>query len=115
MDYHIVEARYVGGHVVWLRFRDGTCGEIDLAPALRGPVFEPLRNPTVFRQFRIHPEFHTLVWPTEPTLRPSFYAIMCALRYNRKAERRVCVFLAALALAQRANPAVLVLGTRQKP
>ncbi len=32
MDYHIVEARYVAGHVVWLRFRDGACGEIDLAP-----------------------------------------------------------------------------------
>jgi hypothetical protein len=30
MDYHIVEARYVGGHVVWLRFRHGTAGEIDL-------------------------------------------------------------------------------------
>ncbi len=30
MDYHIVEARYVAGHVVWLRFRDGTSGEIDL-------------------------------------------------------------------------------------
>jgi hypothetical protein len=43
MDYHIVEARYVAGHVVWLRFRDGTSGEIDLAPALRGPIFEPLR------------------------------------------------------------------------
>jgi hypothetical protein len=30
MDYHIVEARYVGGRVVWLRFRHGTAGEIDL-------------------------------------------------------------------------------------
>ena len=29
MDYHIVEARYVTGHVVWLRFRDGTSGEIE--------------------------------------------------------------------------------------
>ena len=31
MDYHIVEARYVAGHVVWLRFRDGTSGEIGRA------------------------------------------------------------------------------------
>jgi len=38
------------GHVVWLRFRDGTSGEIYLAPALRGPIFEPLRNPAVFSQ-----------------------------------------------------------------
>jgi hypothetical protein len=45
MDYHIVEARYVTGHVVWLRFLDGTNGEIDLASALRGPIFEPLRDP----------------------------------------------------------------------
>jgi hypothetical protein len=55
MDYHIVEARYVAGHVVWLRFRDGTSGEINLAPALRGPVFEPLGDPEVFRRFQVHP------------------------------------------------------------
>lgn len=48
---------------MWLRFRDGTAGEIDLSPALRGPIFEPLRDPYVFRRFVIHPEFHTLVWP----------------------------------------------------
>jgi hypothetical protein len=72
MDYHVVEARYVAGHVVWLRFRDGTSGEVDLEPALRGPIFEPLRNPSVFRQFRIHPEFHTLVWPNGADFAPEF-------------------------------------------
>ncbi len=72
MDYHIVEARYVAGHVVWLRFRDGTSGEIDLATALSGPVFEPLRDPAVFRQFQIHPEFHTLVWPNGVDFAPEF-------------------------------------------
>ena len=55
MNYHVVEARYVAGHVVWLRFRDGTSGEIDLAAVLEGPVFEPLRNPIAFREFHIHP------------------------------------------------------------
>jgi len=72
VDYHIVDARYVAGHVVWLRFRDGTSGEIDLAPALRGPVFEPLRDPAVFRQFQVHPEFHTLVWPNGADFAPEF-------------------------------------------
>lgn len=72
MDYHVVEARYVAGHVLWLRFRDGTIGEIDLALALRGPVFEPLRDPAVFRQFQIHPEFHTLVWPNGADFAPEF-------------------------------------------
>jgi hypothetical protein len=69
---HIVEARYVAGHVVWLRFRDGTSGEVDLAAALRGPVFEPLRDPAVFRQFQVHPEFHTLVWPNGADFAPEF-------------------------------------------
>jgi hypothetical protein len=40
MDYDVVEARYVGGHVVWLRFRDGTSGEVDLSAELSSsPAF----------------------------------------------------------------------------
>jgi len=72
MDYHIVEARYVAGHTVWLRFRDGTSGEIDLAAALHGPVFEPLRDPAVFSRFYVHPEFHTLAWPNGADFAPEF-------------------------------------------
>ncbi len=72
MDYHVLEARYVGGYVVWLRFRDGTTGEIDLRSALRGPVFEALRDPAFFQKFSIHPEFHTLVWPNGADLAPEF-------------------------------------------
>jgi uncharacterized protein DUF2442 len=72
MKYHVVEARHVSGHIVWLRFRDGTTGEIDLASALEGPIFEPLRDPQVFKQFEIHPEFHTLVWPNGADIAPEF-------------------------------------------
>lgn len=72
MDYDVIEARYIGGHVVWLRFRDGTSGEIDLKPALQGPVFEPLHDPAYFRQFSIHPEFETLVWPNGADFAPEF-------------------------------------------
>ncbi|MGH9339229.1 MAG: DUF2442 domain-containing protein [Acidobacteriota bacterium] len=72
MNYHVVEARHVRAHTVWLRFRDGTCGEIDLASALRGPVMEPLKVVTFFKQFSIHPEFHTLVWPNGADFAPEF-------------------------------------------
>ena len=72
MDYHIVEARYVAEHVIWLRFRDGTAGDIDLKPVLEGPIFEPLRDLKTFRQFQIHPEFHTLVWENGADLAPEF-------------------------------------------
>ncbi|GEM_PF-3013593 len=32
IEYHVLDARYVSRYVVWLRFRDGTAGEVDLAP-----------------------------------------------------------------------------------
>jgi len=72
MDYDVIEAEYVSGYVIKLRFRDGTAGEIDLGPELWGEVFEPLRNLEFFRQFRIHPEFHTLVWPNDADFAPEF-------------------------------------------
>lgn len=72
MDYHVLEARYVANYTVWLRFRDGTTGEVDLTPALKGPVFAPLKELAVFRQFRIDPEFHTLVWPNGADLAPEY-------------------------------------------
>jgi hypothetical protein len=72
MSYDVVEARYVGGFVIWLRFRDDTAGEIDLESELYGPVFEPLRDPETFSQFQIHPEFHTLTWPNGADFAPEF-------------------------------------------
>ena len=72
MDYDVIEARHVSGYTVWLKFRDGTQGEIDLKSELDGPVFEPLRNLSVFLQFRVDPEFHTLVWPNGADLAPEF-------------------------------------------
>lgn len=72
MNYHVVEASHVRAHTLGLRFRDGTCGEIDLASALRGPIMEPLKNVAFFKQFSIHPEFHTLVWPNGADFAPEF-------------------------------------------
>lgn len=72
MDYDVMEARYVKGYILWLRFRDGTRGEIDLEPALNGPMLEPLRDPVFFRRFAIHPVFQTLVWPNGADLAPEY-------------------------------------------
>lgn len=72
MDYDVLEARYVGGYTVWLRFRDGTAGEIDLGPELCGEVFEPLRDIAMFRRFYVHPEGETLVWANGADFAPEF-------------------------------------------
>jgi len=70
MDYHVVEARHVSGFVVWLRFQDGTEGQLDLASELIGPIFETLHDPETFSRFRVHPDFHTLTWPNGADIAP---------------------------------------------
>ena len=72
MKYHIVEARHLRGHTLWLKFRDGTAGEIDLTNELNGPMLEPLRDVAFFQRFSIHPEFRTLVWPNGADIAPEF-------------------------------------------
>ena len=72
MDYQVLEARHIDAHVIWLRFKDGTAGEIDLAPALQGPIMEPLKDIAFFKQFSVHPEFRTLVWPNGADFAPEF-------------------------------------------
>lgn len=72
MDYHVMEARYVGDFVIWLRFRDGTAGEVDLRRNLWGEVFEPLRDIEYFKNFTVHPECHTLLWPNGADIAPEF-------------------------------------------
>jgi len=70
MEYDILEARYVRDHVVWVRCRDGSAGEVDLAPELLGPVFAPLRDPTYFKDFTLEPTLGTLVWPNGADIAP---------------------------------------------
>jgi len=72
MLLHIVEAEYLGDYKIWLRFDDGAEGAVDLAGDLLGPVFQPLRNLTTFRQFRLHPELRTIVWPNGADFAPEF-------------------------------------------
>lgn len=72
MEHDVLEARYVRDHVIWLRFRDGTAGEVDLGPELRGKVLESLRDLDYFKRFTIHPQFSTLVWPNDADLAPEF-------------------------------------------
>jgi hypothetical protein len=73
MDYDVLEARYVRDHVVWVRCRDGSEGEVDLAPVMRGPVFEPLRDVEYFKGFTLDPMFHTLTWPNGADVAPEFF------------------------------------------
>ena len=70
MFLHVVGAKHIASHRVYLEFNDGTSGEVDLSQSLTGPIFEPLRAPEYFRQFSL--EGHTLTWPNGADFAPEF-------------------------------------------
>jgi hypothetical protein len=70
--YDVIEARALGGHTVWLRFRDGAEGEVDLSNVLNGPIFEPLRDELRFRELSVNAELGTIVWPNGADVAPEY-------------------------------------------
>ena len=68
----VMDAHYVRDFIIHLRFADGTEGDVDLRDELYGEIFAPLKEPSLFRQFSVHPEFHTLTWPNGADLAPEF-------------------------------------------
>ena len=68
----VIEVKHIGGYRLWLRFRDGVCGTIDLTSELWGSMFEPLKDVTLFAQATVHPDFETVVWPNGADLAPEF-------------------------------------------
>ena len=69
---YIEEARYLHDYVLWLRFSDGTAGEVDLADELSGPLFEPLRDLGQFRTVRLDAELDTICWDNGADLAPEY-------------------------------------------
>lgn len=53
-----------------LEFDNGTAKRVDVGPLLTGEVFQPLRDPEVFRRFSVDPVSRTLVWPGGADLAP---------------------------------------------
>ena len=68
----VVKADYVGDYTIHVWFADGTEGDVDLGNELYGEVFEPLKDPVVFKTFTVHPDFHTLCWPNGADIAPEF-------------------------------------------
>lgn len=68
----VTEAKYLGDYRVWLAFSDDSSGEADLAARLRGEVFEPLKDLSMFSQVRLDPEMDAIVWPNGADLAPEY-------------------------------------------
>ena len=70
MKYQIVEAKYINNYTIWLKFKDGLEGTIDLSNEFDGPIFEPLKNINYFKSFII--EGSTISWDNGADFAPEY-------------------------------------------
>jgi hypothetical protein len=80
----VVGARHISGFIVSTRFDDGTEKYIDVSQWFKGPVFEPLKNPKLFKKFFI--EGGTLAWPNGVDIAPE--ALYAARESTKKRPTR---------------------------
>ncbi len=72
MFLHITDAKYVGYYRIEVSFSDGRNGIVDLSSALRGPVFAPLKDKSIFAQLKVDKELETITWPNGADFAPEF-------------------------------------------
>lgn len=69
--YRVVSVEKVAPFTLKVVFDDGSSQVIDFRPVLKGELYGPLNDPSVFDQVRIDPEVHTLVWPNGADFDPA--------------------------------------------
>ena len=69
--YRVSSFQKVAPFTLRVQFDDGTSQVIDFRPVLRGQLYGPLQELTLFDQVRIDPEIHTLVWPNGADFDPA--------------------------------------------
>ncbi|MBD3376463.1 DUF2442 domain-containing protein [candidate division KSB1 bacterium] len=72
MILHVKKAKYLYDYVLWLRFNDGSEGEVDLKNELYGTMFKPLLDIQLFKTVKVDPELETIVWANGADLSPEY-------------------------------------------
>lgn len=72
MFLHVTAARLTKDYELRVTFSDGVVKEVDLVGELHGEIFEPLKDPEVFKQVRVNVETKTIEWPNGADFAPEF-------------------------------------------
>lgn len=89
----VMDAKHLGNYRLWLRFSDGTAGEVDLADLIlndKRPIVTELRDAASFAAFTIN--LDTVAWKNGFDLAPEYlHALVkaAAATWNRTASKRV--------------------------
>jgi hypothetical protein len=71
----VLDAKYVAEYKLTVRFEDEKLLIVDLSEHLQGPIFEPLKDLSFFRQFTVNHDIDTVVWPNGADFSPDFRLI----------------------------------------
>jgi len=72
MFLHVKSVAFKRDYELRIEFTDGTFKDVDLSGELYGEVFEPLRNPDLFKQVEVNEETGTIEWPNGADFAPEF-------------------------------------------
>ena len=61
--YHVKSFEIVAPYTLRIDFDDSTTQTINFEAILKGELYGPLRDLSLFNQVKLDPEFETLVWP----------------------------------------------------
>jgi hypothetical protein len=93
--YRVQGFEIVAPHTLHVSFDDATQQLIDFEPVLRGELYGPLRDLTLFNQVSLDRESHTLIWQTVRISTPPHFTIGPSVarpspRWHRIGNSRVC-------------------------
>jgi hypothetical protein len=69
--YKVKSFRKIAPYTLKVEFSDGAVREIYFYPILKGKLYGPLRDISLFDKVKIDPEVHTLVWPNGADFDPA--------------------------------------------
>ncbi|PKM12681.1 MAG: DUF2442 domain-containing protein [Gammaproteobacteria bacterium HGW-Gammaproteobacteria-3] len=72
MFLHVTDAQYLEDYKIEVTFNNGRKGIADLTDALRGAMFEPLKNKSMFSSLAVDKELDTIVWSNGADLAPEY-------------------------------------------
>lgn len=65
--------QYLDRYVIRATLDDGTIRVLDFGSHLWGPMFEPLKDPALFREGKVDTESETVVWPNGADVAPEVW------------------------------------------
>ncbi|HEU0049677.1 MAG TPA: DUF2442 domain-containing protein [Nitrososphaera sp.] len=95
----VISFERMAAYTLRVLFDDASSQLIDFGPVLKGQLYGPLQDPTLFDQVRIDPEVHTLVWSNGADFDP-------AILHNGRSRDRHSRLLPRSGPSQRAHQAL---------